>query len=60
MTNIEKLFKALNNLQPGYGCKVITHESDSDLVDEKLFNNITWTTENNLTWTQVKEEMDKL
>ena len=60
MTNIEKFFKALNNLQPGYGCKVVTHESDSDLVDEELFNNITWTTENNLTWTQVKEEMDKL
>ena len=60
MTNIEKLFKALNNLQPGYGCKVVTHESDSDLVDEELFNNITWTTENNLTWTQVKEEMYKL
>ena len=60
MSNIEKLFKALNNLQPGYGCKVVTHESDSDLVDEELFNNITWTTENNLTWTQVKEEMYKL
>jgi hypothetical protein len=60
MTNIEKLFKAIENLQPKTGYKIITHESDDDLVDEALFNNIEWTTENNLTWTAVKTEMDKL
>ncbi len=60
MTNIEKLFKAIKNLQPETGCKVVTHESDDDLVDEALFNNIEWTTENNLTWTAIKTEMDKL
>ena len=32
----------------------------SDVVDETLFNSINWISTNNLTWTQVKEEMDKL
>ena len=60
MTDLEKIFKAIENLQPNSSYKLTTHEADSQLVDEELFNNIVWNSPNSLTWSQVKAEMDKL
>ena len=60
MTDLDKIFKAIENLQSGSAYKLTTHQHNEQLVDEELFDNIEWNSTNNLTWTQVKEEMDKL
>ena len=60
MTDLEKLFKTIEKLQPNSAYKLTTHQSNAELVDEELFNNIVWNSSNSLTWSQVKAEMDKL
>jgi|TARA_A100000172_G_C3036886_1_gene108842 hypothetical protein len=60
MTDLDKIFKAIENLQSGSSYKLTTHQNNEQLVDEELFNNIEWNSTNNLTWTKVKAEMDKL
>ena len=57
-TNLEKIFKAIEELQPKSSYKLTTHQSNAELVDEALFNNIVWNSSNSLTWTQVKNKMD--
>ena len=58
MTDLEKIFKAIEELQPKSSYKLTTHESNAELVDEALFNNIVWNSSNSLTWTEVKNKMD--
>ena len=58
MTDLEKLFKSIEELQPNSAYKLTTHQSNAELVDEALFNNIVWNSSNSLTWTQVKNKMD--
>jgi hypothetical protein len=58
MTDLEKIFKAIEELQPNSAYKLTTHQSNEELVDEALFNNIVWNSSNSLTWTQVKNKMD--
>ena len=70
MTNLEKFWKALWILKDGVQASVI-----GDITSEEDFNNIEWTTgesdnrqaittktnpHSEITWTKVKEEMDKL
>ena len=57
-TDLEKIFKAIEELQPKSAYKLTTHQSNEELVDEELFNNIVWNSSNSLTWTQVKNKMD--
>ena len=58
MTDLQKIFKAIEELQPKSAYKLTTHQSNAELVDEELFNNIVWNSSNSLTWTQVKNKMD--
>ena len=63
-TNIEKFYKAVETIKSSAKCAVI-----GDVTNEEEFNKVQWevgdsfTTTNphsELTWTKVKEEMDKL
>ena len=56
MEDINKLYKAIDNLQPNSNFIIRT----GNLVNEENFNNIEWHSENNLTWSQVSAEMDTL
>lgn len=70
MNNIRKLFKAVNIIKPN----VEFTYSGQDMISENDFNKIIWNTgveneqaittttnpHSELTWTKVKEEMDKL
>ena len=61
MTDLDKIFKAIEKLQPNSAYKLTTHDKpNAELIDEDLFNNIVWNSSNSLTWSQVKTEMDKL
>ena len=60
MNNIDKLSKAIHQLQPNSSYKLTTHESNAELVDEALFNNIVWNSSNSLTWSQVQTKMNEI
>ena len=70
MTNIDKFFSAIETIKSGVQCTVV-----GDITSEDDFNNnIKWNTgvdgenaivsstnpHSEITWTKVKEEMDKL
>ena len=57
MTDVDKMTVSIEKLQAN---SEYTLEYDGGNVNEALFNSINWVSTNNLTWTQVKEEMDKL
>ena len=57
MTDFDKMPVSIEKLQAN---SEYTLEYDGGNVNEALFNSINWVSTNNLTWTQVKEEMDKL
>jgi len=57
MTDFDKMTVSIEKLQPNSG---YTINYDGGTVNETLFNSINWVTSNSLTWTAVKEEMDKL
>ena len=58
MTDFDKLTLSIETLQPN--SQYTLSCQDENNIDETLFNSINWVSTNNLTWTQVKEEMDKL
>jgi len=64
MNNVDKMFKAIEILKPNTPLTIHTN-----IINEETFNTIEWevdgsfTTTNphaEITWTKVKEEMDKL
>ena len=57
MTDFDKMTTSIKNLQDN---SEYTIQYNGGVVDEALFNSIDWHSTNNLTWTQVKAEMDKL
>ena len=57
MIDFNKMTISIEKLQPNSEYSI---EYNSGSVDEALFNSINWVSTNNLTWTQVKTEMDKL
>ena len=58
MTDFDKLTVSIETLQPN--SQYTLSCTDENTIDEALFNSINWISENNLTWTAVKTEMDKL
>tara|TARA_R100001086_G_scaffold247095_2_gene180545 strand:+ start:994 stop:1170 length:177 start_codon:yes stop_codon:yes gene_type:complete len=58
MTDFDKMTVSIEKLQPN--SEYVIHYSEPASVDEALFNTIDWHSINSLTWTKVKEEMDKL
>tara|TARA_R100001015_G_scaffold10899_1_gene4490 strand:+ start:516 stop:689 length:174 start_codon:yes stop_codon:yes gene_type:complete len=57
MNNVDKLSYSIQKLQPN--SEYILNIND-DVVNENVFNSITWVTVNNLTWSEVLDEMEKL
>ena len=57
MTDFDKMTVSIEKLQAN---SEYTLEYDGGNVNEALFNSINWVSTNNLTWTQVNTEMDKL
>ena len=58
MTDFDKMTVSIEKLQPN---SVYRLRADTEsTVNEEMFNKIEWKSTNNLTWSQVKEEMDKL
>ena len=57
MTDFDKMTVSIEKLQAN---SKYTVDYDGGLVNEALFNSINWISTNNLTWTAVKAEMDKL
>ena len=57
MTDFDKMTVSIEKLQAN---SEYTLEYDGGNVNEALFNSINWVSTNNLTWTQVKTDMDKL
>ena len=57
MTDLDKMTVSIEKLQPNSEYNI---NSNSDTVDETLFNSIVWTSSNSLTWSEVLEEMNKL
>ena len=57
MTDFDKMTLSIKKLQDN---SEYTIQYNGDAIDEALFNSIDWHSTNNLTWLQVKEEMDKL
>ena len=58
MTDFDKMTVSIEKLQPN---SVYRLRADTEsTVNEEMFNKIEWTSTNNLTWSQVKAEMDKL
>jgi hypothetical protein len=58
MTDFDKMTVSIQKLQPN---SVYRLRADTEsTVNEEMFNKIEWTSTNNLTWSQVKAEMDKL
>ena len=58
MTDFDKLTVSIETLQPNSQYTLSCENENT--IDETLFNSINWVSENSLTWSQVKEEMDKL
>ena len=57
MIDFDKMTSSIKKLQDN---SEYTIEYNGGSVDEALFNSINWVSSNSLTWTKVKEEMDKL
>jgi len=57
MIDFDKMTISIEKLQPN---SEYTINYNNGTVNETLFNSINWISENNITWSQVKEEMDKL
>jgi|TARA_R100001591_G_scaffold88032_1_gene94078 hypothetical protein len=58
MTDFDKMTVSIQKLQPN---SVYRLRADTEsTVNEEMFNKIEWTSTNNLTWAEVKAEMDKL
>lgn len=57
MNNVDKLSYSIQKLQPN--SEYVLNIND-DTVNEDVFNSITWVTVNNLTWSEVLDEMEKL
>ena len=57
MIDFDKMTISIEKLQPN---SEYTIDYNNSTVNETLFNSINWISTNSLTWTQVKEEMDKL
>tara|TARA_X000001388_G_scaffold76466_1_gene73895 strand:- start:40 stop:213 length:174 start_codon:yes stop_codon:yes gene_type:complete len=57
MTDFDKMTLSIEKLQTN---SEYTIDYNGGTVDETLFNSINWVSSNSLTWTKVKEEMDKL
>ena len=57
MTDFDKMTTSIEKLQAN---SQYTIDYNGGLVNEALFNSINWISTNNLTWTAVKAEMDKL
>tara|TARA_R110001606_G_C14966518_1_gene602606 strand:+ start:391 stop:567 length:177 start_codon:yes stop_codon:yes gene_type:complete len=57
MTDFDKMTVSIEKLQAN---SKYTIDYNGGLVNEALFNSINWISTNNLTWTAVKAEMDKL
>ena len=58
MTDFDKMTVSIEKLQPN--SKYNLSCQNENIIDEALFNSIQWVSTNSLTWTAVKEEMDKL
>ena len=58
MTDFDKLTVSIETLQPNSQYTLSCENENT--IDETLFNSIKWVSENSLTWSQVKVEMDKL
>ena len=57
MIDFDKMTISIEKLQPN---SEYTINYNNGTVNETLFDSINWISENNITWSQVKEEMDKL
>mgnify|MGYP003109702723 FL=1 len=57
MIDFNKMTISIEKLQPN---SEYTIDYNDGTVNETLFNSINWISTNSLTWTAVKEEMDKL
>jgi hypothetical protein len=57
MNNIDKLSFSIQKLQPN--SEYVLNIND-DTVNEEIFNSITWISTNNLKWSEVLAEMEKL
>tara|TARA_R100000482_G_C5072907_1_gene122329 strand:+ start:492 stop:665 length:174 start_codon:yes stop_codon:yes gene_type:complete len=57
MIDFNKMTISIEKLQPN---SEYTIDYNNSTVNETLFNSINWISTNSLTWTAVKEEMDKL
>ncbi len=57
MTDFDKMTTSIEKLQAN---SQYTIDYNGGTVNEALFNSINWISTNNLTWTAVKAEMDKL
>ena len=58
MTDLDKMTVSIEKLQ-GNSQYILSCQNENN-VNEALFNSIQWVSTNNLTWTAVKAEMDKL
>lgn len=58
MTDFDKLTVSIKKLQSN--SEYTLSCNNENIIDEALFNSINWISENSLTWSQVKTEMDKL
>jgi len=58
MTDLDKMTVSIEKLQPNSNYTLSCQ--NENIIDEALFNSIQWVSTNSLTWTAVKEEMDKL
>ena len=57
MNNVDKLSYSIQKLQPN--SEYVLNIND-DTVNEEIFNSITWISSNNLKWSEVLAEMEKL
>ena len=57
MNNVDKLSYSIQKLQPN--SEYVLNIND-DTVNEEIFNSITWISTNNLKWSEVLAEMEKL
>ena len=57
MNNVDKLSFSIQKLQPN--SEYVLNIND-DTVNEEIFNSITWISANNLKWSEVLAEMEKL
>jgi hypothetical protein len=56
MTDFDKMTTSIEKLQANSEYNILYNGE----VDEALFNSITWVSINNLSWSQIQAEMDRL